>query len=399
MNRVAAPGLPYTRRADDLVFGRRRESVLRSVLLEASSTGASTIHVEPADDAWRVRIRRANGLASRRIGKDTGLDKTLARLTRRKLPAAIMAPSGRTRIHVKEIDTFQGNSWSIQITPAPIVLPTLDELISDHPSRQHLQQELAQHSGVIVLAGSDLQSTALIRAAIAQHCIAPDRRVVRLENSSECHPPGCIGCTPEPDGVLDPSQLPELDADVLIIGNTDLGLSDVMESARQISRSRLVVLQCIAHDLPGTLTLLKEMDPQGTWLPLRSVTIVQHYELAILCNACKLPVSDTADLSTTTAINTWLESLIHPACDAPGCDSCYHSGTETTRQVIDVLIVDEALKESWRLGDFYSVQEKLERQRRVPHLANRWVRAGVISESEARRTHSITTAGVQSDSP
>jgi|GEM_PF-3413502 len=381
---MAAPGLPCTARRNDVAHRRGAGSLLRELLMEAGSTGAHTIHVEPSTDSWQVRLRRANGLDCRRVDFTTHLGQTLGRLARRQSPWYLVCKSGRIQPTVQELDTFQGKSWLITLGQAPLIVPTLDELVTDHDMRQRLQQVLTQQSGLVLLSGKDHNSTTLLRAAVAQHCIAPDRRVLRLERTGQCHPTGSIGCTPDSVMRRDHTRVTDLDADVLVLGDTGMDAQDLVELARQASRSCLVVLQCTAHDMDSTLTLMQELDPSGAWITLRSVTLVRHDELILLCSDCRSPVVSTPQIGPNN-INTWLETVIHPANEAEGCNACYHSGIGATQQMIDVLDFDKPLLELWQRGERDKVRCQLEERRHVPQLSNRSVRAGLISESEASR--------------
>ncbi len=384
MNRLANTRSPVEQQYPSQPLPDRPASLLRRLVMEATITGARTIHVEPSEDGWQVRLRRASGLTSRRIGYGSDLGPRLARVYRCAPDLTVPGGHHRIKISIEEIGTFDGASWIIRTRAIPRVVPTLDDIVGDHVTRHRLRQVLDQPSGLVVLSGDNAASTALLRAAIAQYCVAPDRRVLRLEESPECHPPGSIGCLMTPELRDNPLRVADLDADVIVIGDIKVDPVGISRLARHTSDTSLVVLSFEADDIETTLARLKELDADHHWAAHRAIAVIRHDELALLCTSCREPVNKTQPM-VEDQVSDWLQSMMYPTKEAHGCDACHHSGIGGTVDIIDVLTLNDALREELRQDQRSAVCQQLEYQRLAPSSLARSVRAGLIDQREAER--------------
>lgn len=394
MNRLAEslPPLHGAHTADH--NNRGPGGLLRPLLMEAATTGARTIHIEPAADGWQVRLRRANGLTCRRVCASSKLGSRLSRWSQRRPTIEFTVGSTLAQATVQQIETTKGASWLIKTRLLHRVPPTLDELLPHNLTRQRLLDVLTQRSGLVLLSGCDAETTALLRDAIVQQCVAPDRRIIRLEEASACHLPGTINCVLTTELLSNLAQIATLDADVIIVGEIDAEPSALAALARQASRSALVIIDHASPDIDAMLSFIEELDPNRDWIPSRLRALIRHDDVAVLCASCSTPIQHPPTISSDNA-NVWLDSMLYPGSEADGCHQCFESGIGGTLGTVEVLVFSDQLRHHMRDRDLKRLRYQLENHRLVPALLERSVRAGVISETEAARIAGLARAELQ----
>lgn len=369
---------------------RSHANPLRQLIEEAARTGARTLHIEPSEDGWQVRLRRAGGLSCQRHDRSTRLGTRLSRLARSGPHARIRIGTAVVHAEITETQTHSGPSWMVKVLRVPRAMPTLGELVTYQTSYRRLRCVLAQPCGLVVLSGQDSNATSLLRAAMAQHCVAPDRRVLCLEQAPVYQIPGAISCALTPELRADITRVADLDADVIVIGDVRLEPAAVATLVRVASRHVLVVLDCKARDIHSSLSILQELDPHKVWLPSRRISLVRHDELALLCESCRTSTSRAPDIKNKDA-SAWLDSMLHPLHEAHGCEQCNDSGIGGIEDATDVLAVILPSESSPGPNEYQALLKDLSQQRVAPAFARKAARAGLVSERDAERISRTST--------
>ena len=275
------------------------------VLLACVNRGASDIHFEPYENAYRIRMRHDGALSEiahppmALAGRLAARLKVMARLNvaERRTPQ-----DGRIRMRVtgdRAIDlrvntcpTLFGEKVVCRLLDPASVKTDIDELGYEDGQKQVYLDHLARPHGMILVTGPTGSGKTVSLYAGLNTLNTPGRNIATAEDPAEINLPGVNQVNVNPKvGLTFASCLRAFlrqDPDIIMVGEIrDLETAQVAIRAAQTGH--LVLSTLHTNDAPRTLTRLVDMGIKP-YAIAGSVSLIIAQRLArTLCEACKRP--------------------------------------------------------------------------------------------------------------
>ena len=335
--------------------------LVNRLIADAVEQRASDIHVEPLEDAVRVRFRldgalhTAETLRSDMHSAVASRIKVIANLNiaERRLPQ-----DGRTKLAVrgKDVDlrvsttpTMFGESVVLRILDRSAVTLDFAELGFAGRVLDSLQEQLRRPNGIVLVTGptGSGKTTTLYTALMTLN--SANRKIFSVEDPVEYQLHGINQMQVQPKiGLSFATALRSIlrqDPDIIMIGEIrDLETAQI---AIQASLTGHLVLSTLhTNNAPATVTRLLDMGVEDYLLTSTITGIMAQRLVRRLCDQCAEPVRNTnkladriaaADLNIDLPENTAVRQ-------ARGCEACRNTGYNGRMCISELLLVDEEIR-------------------------------------------------------
>ncbi len=323
-------------------------------VLKAYSKGASDVHIEPLSDTLRVRCRVDGELSRVDEISDVNAPAIIARL---KIMANLDVNERRVpqdgRIHFRDFcREAKGLDLRVNITPCLFGEKAVLRLIDNNKSRFKLEdlgysknaleryrECLHRPHGLTLHVGpTGSGKTTSLYAAMAE-INSPKRNLVTVEDPIEYTREGICQTQVNRDvGLTFPVVLRALlrqDPDVIMIGEIrDLETADIACEAAMTGHRVLSTLH--TNDALGTIARLKDMGVPSFQIATALQVVVSQRFVRRLCNNCK----------QQDRVQGLEEKLRAKFFRAGGCRECENTGYRGRAAVMEVMSVDERVRQA-----------------------------------------------------
>lgn len=327
------------------------------IIREAIKQRASDIHIEPAESDARVRYR-VDGVLQEvlsipkvnqnaiivRIKIMSGVD-----ITEMQIPQ-----DGRfkMRLQSREVDfrvsllpTTYGQKVVIRILDKMNLSTGLDGLSFSPGPAQRLKESIARPFGMILVTGPTGSGKSTTLYSIISQLNTPDKNIITVEDPVEYLVDGLTQIQIKSDiGLTFASGLRAIlrqSPDVVMLG--EIRDSETADIAIKASLTGQLVLSTLhTNDAAGALTRLVDMGVESFLVASSVIAICAQRLCRTLCPKCKEP-ADIPD-----HVLKGFAARIKPGTalfTAKGCDFCRHTGYYGRMGILEVLEVDEAVRE------------------------------------------------------
>jgi general secretion pathway protein E len=331
------------------------------LLLRAIQMGASDIHLEPFEDAFRVRYRR-DGILFEAESPPKGLQaavlsrlKIMARLdiAERRLPQ-----DGRFRLKVRghDIDfrvstlpTLLGESMVIRILDREKVILDLHRL--GFPPRELKQFDGLIHKpyGMLLVTGPTGSGKTTTLYAALERINSPDKKIITIEDPVEYRLAGVTQMQVKPAiGLTFARGLRHIvrqDPDVVLVG--EIRDRETAEIAVHAALTGHLVFSTLhTNDASGAITRLLEMGVEDFLLASAVLGIMAQRLVRLICPECKAPMSGAVFPEEIRrdrdGLPAWKPEHLF---EGKGCPACAHTGYQGRSGIYELLPVDEAIRQ------------------------------------------------------
>jgi len=331
------------------------------LVLRAIQMGASDIHLEPYEDAFRVRYRK-DGILFEAESPPKGLQaavlsrlKIMARLdiAERRLPQ-----DGRFRLKVRghDIDfrvstvpTLLGESMVIRILDREKVILDLNRL--GFPPRELRQFDDLIHKpyGMILVTGPTGSGKTTTLYAALEVINSPDKKIITIEDPVEYRLMGVTQMQVKPAiGLTFARGLRHIvrqDPDVVLVG--EIRDRETAEIAIHAALTGHLVFSTLhTNDAAGAVTRLLEMGIEDFLLASAVLGILAQRLVRLICPECKAPMAAAAIQeeirSDRHGLPAWQPEHLF---EGKGCPACAHAGYQGRTGIYELLLVDEAIRQ------------------------------------------------------
>ncbi|MEK7880010.1 MAG: GspE/PulE family protein [candidate division NC10 bacterium] len=341
------------------------------MIVEALRTRASDIHLEPMEKELRIRYRIDGRLREvHRLPK--AIQSTV--LTRLKILSGLditewrLPQDGRfkVRLDTREVD------FRVSVLPithgGKVVLRVLDQsnlsIGLDHlgflpESIERFKEAVARPHGMILVTGPTGSGKSTTLYSILNQLNEPIRHITTIEDPVEYQLAGVTQVQVNPDiGLTFSAGLRALlrqSPDVVMVGEIrDFETADIAMKASLTGQ--LVLSTLHTNDASSAVSRLVDMGVEP-FLVASSVTLIEAQRLVRkLCPNCRKPAEPPKDLLKRLNYSPQKEATFFRA---EGCHLCDRSGYRGRMGIIEVLLVDEHVRElivgnaqSWEIKDY-----------------------------------------------
>jgi type IV pilus assembly protein PilB len=340
-------------------------SIVDRILIEALTSGASDIHVEPQDDGLLIRFRQDGVL--RTVEK---LPKTLipAITSRFKIMADLDIAERRLPQDGRIRRNFRGRTMDFRVSTLPsrhgekVVLRLLDSgatklgldnLITDPMARVTLRELGSKPFGMILVTGPTGSGKSTTLYALLSERNEPGINISTVEDPIEYTLKGITQTQVNREKGLDFSTalraFMRQDPDVLLVGETrDLETARTAIEASLTGHLVLTTLHC--NDAASAFARLDEMGVEPFLVSASLLGVVSQRLVRRLCSDCRIPYRpDNEELARFGLVATdESEITFYRAqaveADTPGCcPNCQGRGYRGRVGVYEILRMNEMI--------------------------------------------------------
>ncbi|MEI6149751.1 MAG: ATPase, T2SS/T4P/T4SS family [bacterium] len=352
--------------------------MVNMILVEALRTRASDIHIEPQDKALRLRYRVDGGLVERpspaksfhaamvsRIKIMSDLD-----IAERRVPQdgrfRIKALGKEVDIRVSILPSIFGEKIVMRVLDKSALFPSLGGLGLDDVSYKALSYAIDQPHGIILVTGPTGSGKTTTLYSCLQELNRPDVNIVTCEDPVEYQLMGITQVQVNANiGLTFSAALRSIlrqDPDIVLIG--EIRDSETAEIAVKAALTGHLVLSTLhTNDAAGAIARLIDMGIPP-FLLSSSLVLSQAQRLyRKLCTACRQEVAVPIDVLTANKIDPdfflrqpkagektdvgspKVAAGYIPIYKAVGCPKCNGTGYKGRGAIMEVLPLDEEIKQ------------------------------------------------------
>ena len=346
----------------------RISRVLEIIMGGALALGASDVHLEPEEDAVRMRYR-LDGVLVEAMQFDAStyalISSRIKLLSGLKLNIKNAAQDGRFSIQVggKEIEirssvlpgAYAETIVMRLLDPTTIALP-MEALGFDIYLMEIFHREIAKPNGMILNTGPTGSGKTTTLYAFLRQVQNPGIKIVTIEDPIEYHLPGVVQTQVSKDYTFALGLRSTLrqDPDVIMVG--EIRDAEVASTAVHASLTGHLVFSTLhTNDAAGTFPRLVDMSVNPEVLGAAVTVAMAQRLVRKLCTECRVaqPIQG-ADRATMDAL---LKNIPH-ADELPanrdtmwmpkGCEKCGGLGYKGRIAVVEVILMDHEIEECVR---------------------------------------------------
>ena len=334
--------------------------IVDSLLTDAATMHASDIHLEPAEDALRVRCRIDGVLHDlREFPKDlqAGILSRIKIMGNLNIAERRLPQDGRTSfelssgeavdLRLASIPSMYGENITIRILEVSALPPTLASLGLQGDNLKRYEEALKAPEGGIIIVGPTGSGKSTTLYTTLELIKSPERKVYTVEDPIERKIEGIIQTEVKPTIGLTFAQalrsLVRADPDVIMVGE----IRD-LETAKMAADSAITGHQVFStlhtNDASAAVNRLVEMGVPRYLVAAAWRCFVAQRLVRRLCPTCR-------EETTMTDVR-WLELGLGPAprkrfkvWEPVGCAKCFGTGYRGRIGLYEVLAVDDDIRD------------------------------------------------------
>jgi general secretion pathway protein E len=331
------------------------------LVLRAIQMGASDIHLEPFEDAFRVRYRK-DGILYETESPPKGLQaavlsrlKIMARLdiAERRLPQ-----DGRFRLKVKghDIDfrvstlpTLMGESMVIRILDREKVILNLHGLGFPPKELEQFDQMIHKPYGMILVTGPTGSGKTTTLYAALESINSSEKKIITIEDPVEYRLAGITQMQVKSSIDLTFARalrhIVRQDPDVVLVG--EIRDRETAEIAVHAALTGHLVFSTLhTNDASGAVTRLLEMGIEDFLLASAILGIIAQRLVRCICPECRTPVPPGYKMEEWRLIRDGMDWGTKPEqlFTGQGCPACARTGYQGRTGIYEFLLVDDAIR-------------------------------------------------------
>ncbi len=340
-------------------------SLVERLLVQAARRGVSDVHIEPMESGLSIRFR-IDGQLLEVERHPSALAQAVS--TRVKVMASLDIAESRLPQDGRLQFPYQGRSIDVRVATTPIAFGEsivlrllgrtevpldLDRLGLGAASVEVLKQSLARPHGIILITGPTGSGKTTTLYAALSRLRRPEVKILTVEDPVEVLLEGVNQVQVRPEIDLDyPRTLRAFlrqDPDILMVGEIRDGeTADI--AMRAALTGHLVLSTLHTNTAIGAFTRLKDI---GVEPYLTASTVIATAAQRLIRTVCKECVS-SRELTPSELVLFEQHGIPAPAQmpEAAGCPHCQAKGYRGRQPVMEIVPMDDPLREAIRDGSF-----------------------------------------------
>jgi type IV pilus assembly protein PilB len=341
-------------------------SLVDRIMIEALTSGASDIHIEPQESTMEIRFR-IDGVLQKHF-EDLPRSLVPAVTSRVKIMADLdiaerrLPQDGRIRrmfrgrkidFRVSTLPTRNGEKVVLRLLDSGATMLGLNSLITDTKARQNLRELGARPYGMILVTGPTGSGKSTTLYALLSERNDQQINISTVEDPIEYTLPGITQTQVNRDKGLDFSTalraFMRQDPDVLLVGETrDLETAKTAIEAALTGHLVLTTLHC--NDAASAIARLDEMGVEPFMVSASLLGIVSQRLLRRVCSSCRISYRPDPEelsrfglLSSKESDVTFYRAKTTPPGSEGCCATCNGSGFKGRVGVYEVLRMNDTI--------------------------------------------------------
>ncbi len=330
-------------------------SLVNSVLIKASTVGASDVHFEPYEDEAVVRIRMdgvLHDLLKVPVGTYQNVVSRIKVMANLNVAEKRIPQDGRIRV------TIGGRDLDIRVSVVPTVfgervvlrlldktgsLLTLDQLGLEREDEERVRELAKKPYGIVLVTGPTGAGKSTTLYAMLLYIKDPKKNIITIEDPVEYQIKGISQIQVNPKvGLTFASGLRSIlrqDPDVIMVG--EIRDSETADIAVHAALTGHLVLSTLhTNDAPSAVTRLADMGIEPFLIASSLEGVIAQRLVRRICPFCKEPYKPSQEELKELGIPDYEGELFR----GRGCERCLGTGYRGRVGVFEVLVFDEELK-------------------------------------------------------
>lgn len=328
---------------------------LASIIIEnAAKENSSDIHIEPSEDAVRVRYRIDGILYEREllpVKTQAALASRIKLLSHMNIAERRLPQDGRIRgrfagreidIRVSTIPTVFGESIVMRLLDKETAFITLEEIGFDSDLLTRYEELIKKPYGMILMTGPTGSGKSTSLYASLDRINSPDQKIITIEDPVEYLIKGVNQIQVKPAiGLNFASGLRHIvrqDPDIIMVGEVrDLETASIAVHAALTGHLLFSTLH--TNDAPSAITRLAEMGVESYLVASTLMGAAAQRLVRRICPDCKEEYEVPGDIRKQLGIKA--KKLFR----GRGCSSCMETGYRGRIAIFELLVIDEDIRE------------------------------------------------------
>ncbi|MEN7972994.1 MAG: ATPase, T2SS/T4P/T4SS family [Verrucomicrobiota bacterium] len=332
--------------------------IVNSILIEALRKGASDIHIEPMEKTLRLR-NRVDGVLYESPSPPKNLQNAITSrlkimsdldIAERRIPQdgrfKIKALGKEVDVRMSMLPTVHGEKVVMRILDKSALAPNLDALGLDQLSRDNFAYALSQPYGMILVTGPTGSGKTTTLYSCLQEMNEVGTNIITTENPVEYQLDGVNQVQINPAvGLTFGTALRSIlrqDPDVVMVGEIRDGETATIAVEAALT-GHMVLSTLHTNDAAGAIARLSDMGIEPFMLS-SSLLLTQAQRLyRRLCPVCKKEIDIPVETLERNRIDPEMlaDTQFYAAAGCPKCNSIGYKGRGG---VMEILLVDEAIR-------------------------------------------------------
>jgi general secretion pathway protein E len=340
----------------DMAFEAPVVRLVNLLVENAISMESSDIHIEPFEDALRIRYR-IDGLLydqetpPRRLqAAVTSRIKIMAEMNiaERRLPQdgriRVTLQGRRVDIRVSTVPTVHGESIVMRLLDRSSVFLPLERLGFSPATRQRFESLIKRPHGIFLVTGPTGSGKTTTLYAALDKINSADRKILTVEDPVEYQLKGVNQIAVKPKiGLTFANGLRHIvrqDPDVILVGEIrDLETAEI--SIQAALTGHLVFSTLHTNDAPAAITRLQDMGVEPYLVASVLEGVLAQRLVRRICAACRTPdVPSPADLEAL-GLEISPDTLLYRG---KGCDDCRGTGYRGRTGIYELFVITEDVR-------------------------------------------------------
>ena len=348
-------------RLRDMASGAPVVRLVSHLINKAAEMGASDIHIEPFEQALKVRFR-IDGVLVEMEAPPFALRLAIA--SRVKLMAHLniaesrLPQDGRFQVNVqgREIDlrvstvpTLYGESVVLRLLDRGSVALELPALGFADANLEAYLSVLDQPTGILLVTGptGSGKTTTLYSSLVRLN--TGDRKIVTVEDPVEYHLEGVNQVQVRPRiGLTFANALRSLlrqDPDIMMIGEIrDLETAEIAVQAALTGHKVLSTLH--TNNAAATVTRLLDMGVEDYLLTSTVNGIVAQRLVRLICDDCSAPKPVLGEIVDELGLERFFQGAEPVLAEGAGCAACNGTGYRGRTGIVEILTMTDAVRKA-----------------------------------------------------
>ena len=336
--------------------------LVETIIYQALSEKASDIHIEPEEDALKIRFR-VDGLLKEVMSPPKKLESPI--ISRLKIMSELditetrKPQDGRITVTVKDKDVDFRVSTVRTVTGEKMVLRVLDKsgafvkmekLGLTDDNTKTLNSLLNSTSGIVIVCGpTGSGKTSTLYSALSK-LNTEEKNIITIEDPVEFNLEGINQIPVNPkigvDFVTGLSAIVRQDPDIIMIGEVrDLETATIAIQAALTGH--LVFTTLHTRSAAGTVARLLDMGVKPFLLNSAIIGVIGQRLIRSICPSCKQPVkeSDYTGFKQLEIINLYKKKYKDPKLfRGSGCKFCDNTGYKGRSGIFEIITLNEEIR-------------------------------------------------------
>ena len=305
--------------------------LVNTIIAQAVKEGSSDIHIEPEEDALKIRFRIDGILHEKKSAPKQSHPALISRL---KILGGLNIAEHRKpqdgrfqmKIENREIDirvacvpTIYGENIVLRLLDATNILLGLKEIGLGEQTLERYQEVLNKTNGIILVTGPTGSGKTTTLYASLNSIKSPQKGIVTIEDPVEYHLPGIRQIQVDPQVNLTFAQglraILRQDPNVIMVGEIrDLETAEV--SIQAALTGHLVLATLHTNNAAGAVTRLLDLGVEPFLLSSSINAVIAQRLIRIFCLGCK----------------------------GKGCEACLNTGYKGRTAIYEVMVMNEKIR-------------------------------------------------------